>query len=172
MASEKAAALALAIVSITVAHDAARATASATAIPAAAAAEATAPAGGAQSEGVVTAADERMRRRFPQPVRVADLIGLPLLDSEHRTLGHVRAVVRTENDKIKLVLAYSRFLGFFGWDVRPVAVPIEVVGIRGRELASLDMPREEYVTAPTWQPANATVLPPDATVMVALTRGY
>ena len=26
------------------------------------------------------AAEERMRRRFPQPVRVGDLIGLPILD--------------------------------------------------------------------------------------------
>jgi hypothetical protein len=164
MTSKRVAALAVAIVSIALAH------AAAPAILAAAAA--TAPAGGAQNEGVVTAADERMRRRFPQPVRVADLIGLPLLDNDHRTLGHIRAVVRTENDKIKLVLAYSRFLGFFGWDTRPVAVPIEVVGIRGRELASLDMPRSEYVTAPTWQPADAAVLPTDATVLVALCRGY
>jgi hypothetical protein len=38
--------------------------------------------------------------------------------------------------------------------VRPVAVPIEVLGIQGRELASLDMPCTEYTTASTWQPTT------------------
>ena len=37
---------------------------------------------------------------------------------------------------------------------RPVAVPIEVVGIEGRQLASLDMPRSEYAAAPTWRNAG------------------
>ena len=32
-----------------------------------------------------------MQRRFPQPVRVGDLIGLPVLDDDSRTLGYVRA---------------------------------------------------------------------------------
>ncbi len=41
------------------------------------------------------AEEERMRRRFPQAVRVGDLIGLPVLDDDSRTLGHVRQVVRT-----------------------------------------------------------------------------
>ena len=92
-----------------------------------------------------------MQRRFPQPVRVGDLIGLPVLDDDHRTLGYVRQVVRTPQDKIELIVAYSGWFGWFGWGARPVAVPIEVVGILGRELASLDMPRSEYAAAPTWQ---------------------
>ncbi len=75
------------------------------------------------------AEEERMRRRFPQAVRVGDLIGLPVLDDDSRTLGHVRQVVRTPAGKIKLIVAYGGFLGF---GTRPVAVPIEVVGILGR----------------------------------------
>ncbi len=67
-----------------------------------------------------------MRRRFPQPVRVGDLIGLPVLDDGSRTLGLVREVVRTPGNKIELIVAYC---GWFGWGARPVAVPIEVVGI-------------------------------------------
>ena len=54
----------------------------------------------------------RMQRRFPQPVRVGDLIGLPVLDDDSRTLGHVRQVVRTPQGKIKLIVAYGGFLGF------------------------------------------------------------
>ncbi len=116
--------------------------------------------------------EQRMQSRFPQPVRVGDLIGLPLLDDSHRTLGHVRKVVGTMNDSIELIVDYSGLFGFFGWDTRPVAVPIEVVGIRGRELASLDMPRSEYASAPTWHGNDAAVLPQDATIRIALCRGY
>jgi hypothetical protein len=110
---------------------------------------------------------ERMRRRFPQSVRVGDLIGLPVLDDDSRTLGHVRQVVRTPQGKIKLIVAYG---GFLGWGARPVAVPIEVVGIFGRQLASLDMPRKEYAAAPAWQDTGETVVPNDDSIRVALAR--
>jgi hypothetical protein len=110
---------------------------------------------------------ERMNRRFPQAVRVGDLIGLPVLDDRASTLGFVRQVVRTADGKIQLIVSYSRWFGWFG---RPVAVPIEVVGIEGRQLASIDMPRSEYAAAPTWQGQGATALPDDASVRVALAR--
>jgi hypothetical protein len=110
---------------------------------------------------------ERMNRRFPQAVRVGDLIGLPVLDDRSSTLGFVRKVVRTAAGKTVLIVSYSRWFGWFG---RPVAVPIEVVGIEGRQLASLDMPRSEYAAAPTWQAQDAVVLPDDATIRIALGR--
>jgi hypothetical protein len=110
---------------------------------------------------------ERMNRRFPQPVRVGDLIGLPVLDDRSSTLGFVRQVVRTAAGNIQLIVSYSRWFGWFG---RPVAVPIEVVGIEGRQLASLDMPRSEYAAAPTWKSRDATALPDDATIRIALAR--
>lgn len=89
---------------------------------------------------------ERMQRRFPQPVRVTDLIGLRLLDDGNSTIGFVRQVVRTPQNEIELIITYG---GWFGWGARPVAVPIEVIGIEGRQLASLDRPRGEYAAAPT-----------------------
>ena len=100
-------------------------------------------------------------------MRVGDLIGLPVLDENDFTIGFVRQVVRTPQGKIKLIVSYSRWFGWFG---RPVAVPIEVVGILGRQLASLDMPPSEYAAAPTWQGNDATVLPNDASIRVALAR--
>jgi hypothetical protein len=111
--------------------------------------------------------DERMLKRFPQPVSVGDLIGLPLLDLNGSTLGYVRQVVRTGQGKIELIVSYSRW---WGWCGRPVAVPIEVVGIEGRQLVSLDMPPGAYAAAPTWRPANVTALPADATIKIALAR--
>ncbi len=111
--------------------------------------------------------EERMARRLPQPVRVGDLIGLRVVDDGDSTLGFVRRVVRTPENKIELIVAYG---GWFGWGARPVAVPVEVVGIEGRQLASLDMPRSAYAAAPTWQAPDATALPNDATIRVALAR--
>jgi hypothetical protein len=111
--------------------------------------------------------NERMTRRFPQPVRVGDLVGLPVLDDSASTIGHVRHVVRTAQGGIQLIVSSG---GLLGWGVRLVAVPIEVVGIEGRQLVSLDMPRNEYVAAPTWQAADGTVLPNDATIRIALAR--
>jgi len=113
---------------------------------------------------------ERMSRRFPQPVRVGDLVGLPMLDDSASTLGYVQQVVRTSAGKTELIVAYNKWLGWFGWFTRPVAVPLEAVGIEGRQLVSLDMPSGEYATSPTWHSDNATALPGDATIQIALAR--
>jgi hypothetical protein len=112
-------------------------------------------------------AEERMRRRFPQPASVASLIGLPLIDENARTLGYVRRVVRTRQGAVRLIVAYG---GFLGWGARLIAVPIEVVGIAGRQLVSLDMPASDYVAASTWQPNDEEAVPDDASISVALAR--
>ncbi len=111
--------------------------------------------------------NERYLRRFPQPVRVGDLIGLPVLDLDASTLGYVRQVVRAPQGKIELIVLYSRWWGWFG---RPVAVPLEMVGIEGRQLVSLDMPPREYAAAPTWRNDDAQPLPADTMIKIALAR--
>jgi len=133
-------------------------------------AQAMIPPTGAGDAGKPMPMAERMSRRFPQPARVGDLVGLPVLDDGASTLGHVAQVVRTPAGKIVLVVDYSRWFGFFGWFTRPVAVPIEAVGIEGRQIASLDMARAAYAAAATWQPDGATPLAADATVRIALAR--
>jgi hypothetical protein len=111
---------------------------------------------------------ERYLKRFPQPVRVGNLIGFPVLDQNASTIGHVRQVVRTPQGEIELIVSYSRWWGWFG---RPVAVPLVVVGIEGRQLVSLDMPLSAYAAAPTWRHNDDTALPDNATIRVALARG-
>ena len=133
-------------------------------------AQAAAPPAEMSDPGKAITAEARMQRRFPQPVRVGDLIGLPVLDDDHRTLGYVREVERTPQGKIKLIVGYSDWFGWLGWGARPVAVPVEVVGIRGREISSIDMPRSEYATAPTWQASDATRLSDGDSIILALTR--
>ncbi len=117
--------------------------------------------------------EEKMRARFPQPVRVGFLIGLPVLDWEDSTIGYVSDVVRTPGGKIKLIVPYGRV----GWvrygglfDRRPIAVPLEVVAILARQIAALDMSREEFDTAPTWDAAQTTPISRDDTIRIAVTR--
>jgi PRC-barrel domain len=110
---------------------------------------------------------ERYLKRFPQPARIGDLIGMPVLDLNSSTLGYVRQVVRTPAGEIEFIVEYSKWWGWFG---RPVAVPLEALGIEGGHLVSLDMPLGEYDAAPTWHDTGATPLPADATVRVALSR--
>ena len=139
----------------------------AVAIPATLRAQAMIPQTGMMDQQHPMPMNERYLKRFPQPVRVGDLIGLPVLDESASTLGTVRQVVQTADGKVQLIVSYSRWWGWFG---RPVAVSLEVVGIAGRQLYSLDMARDEYAEAPTWQDGGATVLPADAMIRIALAR--
>lgn len=111
--------------------------------------------------------EERMQRRFPQPVRVGDLMGLPVLDDYDRTLGRVQELRRTADGKIRLVVPYGGFLGF---GQRPIGVPIEVVAIAGRQIAALDMPRKEFDSAPAWDAAGTQAIPRDEIIRIALYR--
>jgi hypothetical protein len=110
---------------------------------------------------------ERMQRRFPQPVRVGDLIDLPVYDDNESTLGHVQQVVRTPTGRIELIVSYSPW---FGWWGHPVAVPIELVGIFGRQIAALDMSRQEFAKAPTWSGVDAQPIAAGETIKIALAR--
>src|SRR5215208_113295 len=121
----------------------------------------------AASQEKTLSPEEKMRRRFPQPVKVGDLIGLPVLDWDDITIGHVRRVVRTPQGKVQLVVSYG---GFFGWGQRLVPVPIEVVAILARQLAALDMSRAEFDKAPTWSAAQTTPVAPNEMIQIAITR--
>jgi hypothetical protein len=111
--------------------------------------------------------EEKMRRRFPQPVRVGDLIGLPLLDWDDSTLGYVRHVVRTPEGKIQLIVNQGRL---FGWGGRLVQVPIEAVAILARQLDLLDISVEEFRAAPAWSAATTQPIPADETIRIAVSR--
>ncbi len=111
--------------------------------------------------------EAKMARRFPQPVKVGDLIGLPVLDDNDVTLGHVQQVVRNPQGKIKLIVSYSKWFGWFG---RPVAVPIEVVAILAKQIASVDMEPPDYAEAPTWKAGADTPIPAGDIIRIAVTR--
>jgi hypothetical protein len=111
--------------------------------------------------------EQKMQRRYPQAVKVGDLIGLPVLDDDDRTLGRVRSVVRTASGKIQLIIPYG---GFLGWRQRLVAVPIEVVAIAGRQIAALDMTRAELDVAPAWSDPGSQPITASEVIRIGLYR--
>jgi hypothetical protein len=111
--------------------------------------------------------EERMNRRFPQKVRAGDLRGLPLLDYDDRTLGHVTEVARTSHGGIVLV---SRYGGWFGHGGRLVGIPIETVAILARQLNVLDIPQEGFPSLPDWKEADGVAISDAAVICIAISR--
>ena len=121
--------------------------------------------------------EEKMQSRHPHPIRVGDLIGLPVLDWDDSTIGYIQQVVRTPAGKIQLVVPYRRRLGWvrpgslLDWGGRRlVAVPLEAVAILARQVAALDMPPEEFDAAAAFVPSQAVVIPADEMILIAITR--
>ena len=114
--------------------------------------------------------EERMQKRFPHPVRVGFLVGLPVLDNDDNTLGYVQRVVRTPAGKIHLIVRYGGWFGWIGWWQRPVAVPLELVGMLGAAVAALEMFPADFRQAPTWSAGDSKDLGLDETIKVALTK--
>jgi hypothetical protein len=134
-------------------------------------AAATQPASTDQPKEEQLSPEEQMRRRFPQPARVRDIIGLPVLDWSDNTLGYVQHIVRTRDGKIQLIVRYGGWFGWIGWWQRPVAVPIEVVALIGPHIGALDMTPAQFRDAPTWRPsADSIEIAGDQVIRVAITR--
>lgn len=111
--------------------------------------------------------EEKMARRFPQPVKISYLVGLPMIDERNETLGHVRQVVRNGAGKIRLVIDYG---GLFGIGSRLIAVPVEVCAMLGRQVAAADMPRDAFEPAPTWYGSGDQQLDGNKIIRVAVMR--
>lgn len=116
--------------------------------------------------------EQKMQKRMPQPVRVGDLIGLPVLDEDDSTIGYVSDVVRSPQGKVMLIVPYSAWFGWArtDWGKRPVAVPIEVVAILARQIDTLDMDRGDFDKAPTFAVASAQSVPRNEKTLIALGR--
>ena len=120
--------------------------------------------------------EQKMQTRFPQPAKVGHLIGLPVLDGNDSTIGYVQQVARTPENKILLIVPYGKWFGWaryggpLAWGRRPVAVPIEVVVILGRQINAVDMDRDAFEKAPTWVAGQSQSIPPDQTIKIGLGR--
>ena len=115
--------------------------------------------------------EQRMQRRYPQPVKVGFLVGLPVLNEKDSTYGYIREVVRTPEGKIALVVPYRAWHGWAptDWGRKPVAVPIETVAILARQVAALEFSAADFAAAPA-SAASGTPLPADETIKIAVYR--
>lgn len=113
----------------------------------------------------------RAARRFPQPVRVGDLIRRRVLRPVERqdVLGRVAGVVRRPDGAILVVVEEG---GFLGRGARPVAVPVEAVALLGEHVALMDLTPAQLKALPTFHPAGATAVPLDEMIRIGLVRPF
>jgi hypothetical protein len=108
-------------------------------------------------------------RRFPQPVRVGDLINRTVLQplESRPVLGRVAQVVRVSNGKEEIVMRHG---GFFGFGGRCIAVPIEAMALLGNELEVLYYTPQQLNALPTYTGAGTAPLAADDVIRMGLAR--
>ncbi len=115
-------------------------------------------------------------QRFPQPVRVGDLIHRQVLRPvEWQTvLGRVDRVTRRADGAV-LVVVDARDAGWrgtLGFGARPVAVPADAMALLGQYLALMDLTPEQLRALPTFDPAGTAPVPPDDIIRMGLVRPF
>ncbi len=92
-------------------------------------------------------------KRFPQPVRVGDLIRRTVLQpTESRSvLGHAVQVIRLGDGSYAIVIKYGGAWGFGG---RDIAVPLDAMVLLGAELEVLDLTPAQLSRFPTYDGAG------------------
>ena len=107
--------------------------------------------------------------RFPQSVRVGDLIGRDVLEPvvTRRRLGTVKQVVRTADGTAEMIVDYGGFLGF---GARPIAIPVDAMVLLGAEVEVVAFKPDDLARFPTYADAAATPLAPDASLKVGLAK--
>ncbi len=127
----------------------------------AAAAQNMKPAGMSQSEAA--------SRRFPQPVRVGDLIGRTVLQplESQPILGRVRQLVRSPDNSTVVIMSHG---GFLGIGTRSIGVPLEAMVALGEHVEVVDLTPEQLDASPIFDAAGTTALGPDDVVKIGLAR--
>ncbi len=119
---------------------------------------------------------QQAARRFPQPVRVGDLIHRQVLRPVERqtVLGRVKGVTRRADGAV-LVVVDARDAGWrgaLGLGARPVAVPSDAMALLGEYLALMDLTPDQLQALPTFDPADTAPVPPDDTIRMGLVRPF
>ena len=112
---------------------------------------------------------ESAAMRFPQPVRISNLLGREVLRpvESQDVLGRVRRVVRDRNGQIMVVIDFGGFLGFGS---RPIAVPVDAMVLLGRDMEIVAFTPKPLQQFPTFSPSGTTDVPDDATIKVGLAK--
>jgi hypothetical protein len=112
---------------------------------------------------------ESAAMRFPQPVRVGDLLGREVLRpvESQDVLGRVHRVVRGANGQIMVVIDFGGFLGFGS---RPIPVPVDAMVLLGQDMEIVAFTPKQLRQFPTFSPSGTTALPDDTIIKVGLAK--
>jgi hypothetical protein len=112
---------------------------------------------------------ESAAMRFPQPVRVGDLLGRDVLRpvESQDVLGHVRELVRDSKGQILVVIDIGGFLGF---GRRPIAVPVDAMVLLGQDMEVVAFTPDELRQFRTFSPSGTTPIADDAMIKVGLAK--
>ena len=93
--------------------------------------------------------------RFPQPVRVGDLLHRLVLRpvESQDILGRVQAVVRNAEGEVLVVM---RFGGFLGLGSRLIAVPVDAMVLLGADMEVVAFTPKQLAAFPTFAPAGTS----------------
>ena len=107
--------------------------------------------------------------RFPQPVRVGDLLGRDVIQpvESQDFLGTVQQIIRNPDGTLAVVIKLGGFLGF---GARPVSVPVDALVLLGQVVEVDAFTPAQLRQLPTFSPATAAPLSPDAVIRVGLAK--
>jgi hypothetical protein len=130
-------------------------------------AQSTTPGGMPPPPGMSLAESNAMR--FPQPVRVGDLLGRQVLRpvESQDVLGRVRRVVRDGNGQIRVVVDFG---GLFGFGSRPIAVPVDAMVLLGQDMEIVAFTPKQLRQFPKFSSSGTAEVPDDTIIEVGLAK--
>ena len=107
--------------------------------------------------------------RFPQPVRVGDLVHKEVLEpvESQNYVGRVQRIVRAQGGSLDAVINLG---GFFGFGARPVLVPLDAMVLVGQVMEVVAYTPKQLAAFPTFSDAQASSVPADTVVRVGLAK--
>ncbi len=107
--------------------------------------------------------------RFPQPVRVGDLLHRAVLKpvESQEVLGHVLQVVRSPDGEIRMVMSYG---GLLGLGTHPIAVPVDAMVLVGQVVEVVGLTPQQLRAWPAYRGGDGVELPDDAMIKVGLAK--
>jgi len=107
--------------------------------------------------------------RFPQPVRVGDLLHRDVIEpvESQNYLGKVEQIVSASDGSLAAVITLGGFLDFGS---RSVLVPIDALVLLGNVVEVIAITPAQLRQLPAFSPGGTTPLAPDATIKVGLAK--
>ncbi len=108
-------------------------------------------------------------RRFPQPVRVGDLLHRAVLKpvESQDVIGRVQHVVRQPGGGISVVISTG---GLLGLGAHLVAVPVDAMVLVGQVMEVVGLTPAQLRALPPWRDGDGAEAPPDSVIKVGLAK--